>query len=865
MKRSLAFIAVVSVFLVAAQANALVSPDCRKRAAVKASSLYGFVAKQFRTCGKNLSAGGSCSAGLRDAKVAAKLAKTQVAILKKCTDADGTGQGFPNGDALAVSVAGAANGEARQVGDSVYRRVPTVISADLRDCAAKITSEVILAGKKTVKDMIACGTAPICSSSLDTLWQLAEVRASAECSPAALTALVGGNLTAHMQEMRDGAERAAGALSPSFNPVVSVLDPAPGEIVNPPGIPFNLDVAAFVASLPHAGYINSIEIDGEDASFDETDEDFEHTVEVDSPGGTNLAIFLKARTTLGTVSTTANVNLNLGSLAPDVVITSPSSGTITNSSSITVSGQVIGDLSEADILLVGGVATSFNPSTGAFSRSVPLTTDPVQFLEAEVQSIGLGTENTDSIVVLKGTAWPLGLRVPNANFNRLNDSGFNDVESIIQDTLDDAFAPSEFLGDEAAGGTICEFSTGSKNVQAEGAGANTAQAQISINSFHVKVCNIDTPFGDCDGTFNANNVTVTAQGNLEGVFVGPEQQLGITINNTSVIYTGTSGDLSGGFFCDFVDAFFVDVEADFEDALTEAFGDELPPAINEALGGINISGAIGPALDVDIDALYTSIPEDSQGVTFILDSNITALSPVPDAPVITHTLIPSSAGNPVLGPTIPSSGLTYDLGFCLTDGFVNRAMAAFMRQGMFNQALTSVPIGGNNVPLSTGIVGLIAGNDPAYQADCFNCPVTLVLKPTAAAVSRAPEVGEGGTVTLIVPNYRVDVVADDSGTPRSQLTALVTFTLPITLSAAGTSINVTTGALTVNNVKVTSNPIGANEAAFSAAAEELFPLAAGALGDLFEEITLPSFQGLTVTGRGADYNVSCSAIYMNLS
>jgi hypothetical protein len=109
------------------------------------------------------------------------------------------------------------------------------------------------------------------------------------------------------------------------------------------------------------------------------------------------------------------------------------------------------------------------------------------------------------------------------------------------------------------------------------------------------------------------------------------------------------------------------------------------------------------------------------------------------------------------------------------------------------------------------------------------------------------------------------VVADDAGTPRTQLTALVTFTLPITLNASGTTIGVATGALTVNNVKVTNNPIGANEALFAAGAEALFPLAAGALGDLFTEIGLPTFQGLTVTGRGSDYNVSCAAIYMNLS
>jgi hypothetical protein len=865
MKRSLVFVAMVGVLLATANADAALTIDCKKRAASKAASLYGFASKQYRNCSKSLAAGGTCSAGTRDAKVAGKLAKAQVAILKKCTDADATSQGFANADALVVSIAGAANGEGRQVADSLYGRQASALDSQTRACALKIASEVERTGKKTIKDLIVCGSTPSCVTALNDDWQVAELRASGECSPAALTTLVGGDLSGHFQAMRDDAERAASAVSPSFNPVVSVLNPAPSQIVTPPGIPFDLDVEGFVASLPHAGYVASFEIDGEEATFDEVDEDFERTVEVDDPGGVNFSIFLKARTTLGTVATTANVNLNLGNLAPDVVITSPASGTITSGSSVTISGQVVGDLAEADVLLVAGQVTSFNPSTGAFSRSVSLTSEPVQILEAEVQSIGLGTENTDSIVVLKGTAWPLNLRVPNANFNRLNDSGFNDVEGIIQAQLDSAFAPSEFIGDEAAGGTICEFSTGTKTVNAEGAGANTAEARISINNFHVKVCNIDTPLGDCDGTYNASNVTITAQGDLEGTFVGPDQQLGITVNNTGVIYTGASGDLSGGFFCDFIGAFFADVEGDFEDALTDAFTEELPPAINAALGGIDISGPIGTALDVDIDALYTSVPEDAQGVTFILSSNVTALDPVPDAPNITHTLLPASAGNPVLGPNVPSTSTSYDLGFCLSDGFINRAMSAFMLQGMFNQSLTQIPINGTPVSLNTGLISAIMDFDPAWQNDCAGCPATLVLKPTSAAVARAPQSGEDGTVTLIVPNYQIDVVADDSGTPISLLKALVTFELPIRLNASGSSITPEVGELVVENIKVTDNPIGANETIFQTRAAQLFPLAAEALGGLFAEITLPEFQGLTVTGVGSDYNVSCTAIYMRLS
>ena len=103
-----------------------------------------------------------------------------------------------------------------------------------------------------------------------------------------------------------------------------------------------------------------------------------------------------------------------------------------------------------------------------------------------------------------------------------------------------------------------------------------------------------------------------------------------------------------------------------------------------------------------------------------------------------------------------------------------------------------------------------------------------------------------------------------SGSPLPLISALVTFDLPVTLNAVGAIITPVVGTVDVNNVEVSDNPFGANEAAFAAEVAELFPLAAGALGALFGEIPLPTFQGLTVTGAGSGYNVSCTAIYLNL-
>ena len=828
---------------------------CRTRGGAKAAGLYLSVAKQFNSCSKGIATGGGCSTALRDARVQLKLSRARIAVQNACDPATAAALGFASSGALAIRLAGSAVGEGRQATDAVFDRDPGPLSGDEAACGAMLAVQAAKAGKKLIKTLIPCGATcgPSQQSIVDAAYATATTAINRRCSPSEVAALTGSDLATHLAAMRAGAQRVVAAMAPGSNPLVSVVTPAPGTIITPPALPASVDVAARVLGVPHAGYVNSVEAGGQPTTFDAGLNQFENTLSVPSPPSI-MPVFVRARTTLGTVSTTGTVRFNLGTLAPSIVITSPASGSITGGSSVVVSGQVLGNLAEADVLLVDGALTSFDPGTGAFSRSVSLGAGSVHIIEASVESLTLGSVDEDSVVVLRGTAWPLGLRVPNANFNRLNNSGFSDVEGVIQTMLEPAFASANFIGRPAGDGTITDFDTGAKNANVFGAGVNTVTAEISINSFHLHVDGLD--FG-CEADYNASNVLITANVNLIG-------QLQVSINTSDVVFTGGSAQLQGGFLCDFVDLFLFNLEGDMEAQLKTAFQDELPSAFNGALADINISGPIGEALDVNIDAVYANIPEDSQGVTFIVDSNVVALSPIPDAPPITQTLIPTSPGPPVLGPTIPGGGTPYDLGFCLSDGFVNRAMAAFMLQGRFNQSLTEVPVGGTPVPITAGVLSFLIG-DNTYNTVCPGCPVTLVLKPTAAAVARAPIPGETGSVVLVIPNYQIDVIADDSGTPLPLISALVTFDLPVTLNAVGAVITPVVGTVDVNNVEVSDNPFGANEAAFAAEVAELFPLAAGALGALFGEIPLPTFQGLTVTGAGSGYNVSCTALYLNLS
>ena len=835
---------------------------CRKSAGSKAASLYKSVAKTYASCSRSLAAGRTCDQGVRDAKASVALSKTRSTVLAVCDAATATGLGFATNGDLSVRLAGTAAGEGRQATDGAYGRDATVMSDTLSRCAKMLATQSAKVGALLVKTLAPCVTtcSPASTAKVDEAFTKAATSVSHSCAPADLTSLVGTDLNTYLATVRTGAQRVVNAFHPGFNPALSVVSPTPSTILSPGSLPTTVDVVSLVGAVPHAGYVIDVSVAGLASSFDAATNHFTRTISVPTPAvpalKATVPVSLRSHTTLGTISTTANLHFNLASLAPSVVINAPTSGTITPAGSITISGQVLGNLPQADVLTVGGNATSFNPGTGAFSTSVSLG-QTVNVIDATVQSIGLGTSDTDSVVVMKGAALGLGSRVPTGNFNRLNNSGFIHVQSVIESKLDPAFAPSQFVGMSFGGHEVLGFSTGTKSATVVGGGAHTVATTISINNLH-----LDADAGSgCTVHYDAANVTINAPADLLPDAMG-DLSASVDPMNVQVTFLGDSASVSGGIICS-IGSFFTDARAEIRDALQGGIAGRMQDAFSAALGGIDVGGPIGQGLDATIDAVYDDIVEDSQGVTFIVDSNITANNPIPDAPPITQTLNPTPAGPPVLGPTIPSTATPYDLGFCLTDAFVNRAMAAFMLQGQFNLSVTQVPFGMSNVSLTTALVSALLG-DPSYNTACPSCSVTLVLKPSAAAVARGPLGGETGTVILTVPNYHLDAVADQSGVPLALISANVTFNLPVTLNVSGAQIAPSVGAIDLTDVRVTDDPIGADPTKFATGVTTLFPLAAQALGGLFGAIPLPSFEGLSVAGVGSSYNVGCAAIYLNL-
>ncbi|MEO2167716.1 MAG: hypothetical protein ABGY42_06270, partial [bacterium] len=219
------------------------------------------------------------------------------------------------------------------------------------------------------------------------------------------------------------------------------------------------------------------------------------------------------------------------------------------------------------------------------------------------------------------------------------------------------------------------------------------------------------------------------------------------------------------------------------------------------------------------------------------------------------------------GPTVPGTGESYDLGFCLADAFMNRALAAFMMRGDFTSSLTQYTVTpgdpSTTVDLSTTVLWAYTG-DIAYQNFCPGCDVTLTFAPTAAPVTREATGGEDGSLVLIVPNYEVSIIADDGGTPASLVTAQVLVELPLSFEVSTGAIVPDIGTLSVQNVRVAANAAGLNEALLADTIREMLAGAGDSLGSVFSQIPLPSFQGLSLVGVDSGYENSCTALYLDL-
>lgn len=844
-------VALLIVWLVNVGSAQAALPQCRAAAAKRVASLYGTTAKAFGKCSARYLSGQGCDELSRDASLQTVAARTRQKIITACTPADATALGFATNADLAIRTTGIALGEGRQAADAVFGRPVQAAFVTARRCADAITKGTAKAGQTQIKTLLPCGSTCLATqvAAVDQVWSRTATSLGLRCTAADLT-LLGINLTSHLTARRLDAQRAVQSLQPGALPVPLVVTPTATTVLAPPAFPTTVPMVVRVGNVPHLGYVNGVRAAGTTFALDTSTATFSGVVDVIVPRS-SVPIALQARTTFGNQNGSTTLRFDLGTLEPAVVIQTPVSGAILGTATATIQGQVLGNRALADDFRLNGVTVPFDAANGAFSVDLPIGPQALNLVTATVHSSVLGTTNTDTIVIFRGTAWPITASIPNANHNRLNRSGFTALQQVLQTQMATLLDRSHFVGQSMGGAEVTDFSVGATAAVVQPAAPQDLQVDLNVPSLRIDLKK-KILGANCSIRITGSRVRLHADVDLR-----PRAGGGMDTDFSTLYATidDFNFSVSGPLVCGAIYIFAGDPESSIAIQFAAGFGD----AFTQAVTGIDLASQAGGPLGVTITSQYDDILEEATGVSFLVDSNIDL--PPGTLPVVTvnDTLLPIAGATPPMPATVPGTSTPYDLGFCFSDGFVNRLMATFMRGGRFNSQVDAIA----GVPLTTTLLSAILA-DPAYQAACPNCPVSLVLAPTAGPVARAPLPTETATVVVTVPNYRVDVIANPNTTPQTLMTAAVTFDLPITLGITGNAVNPTTGTVVVLDTRLLSNPIAADEAHFAAGVAQVFPLAAQQIGGVFGAITLPTFQGLTLIGVDARYNQSCTGLFLNL-
>lgn len=180
-------------------------------------------------------------------------------------------------------------------------------------------------------------------------------------------------------------------------PTISLTSPTPGLFVN-------------TASLTVSGTIDdpsvttaTLTLNGADEILPVQARSFSRTVVLKHGDNT---ISVSATDTAGNTGTTGTIAVTLDTDAPAVTVTSPASGSTTNTSTVGVSGTVVDDpaIVEATLTLNGNSST-ITVTDGAFSHSVTLVAGANTILVSATD--GVNTGNSGTVTVTLDTTAPV--------------------------------------------------------------------------------------------------------------------------------------------------------------------------------------------------------------------------------------------------------------------------------------------------------------------------------------------------------------------------------------------------------------------------------------------------------------------------
>jgi len=566
-----------------------------------------------------------------------------------------------------------------------------------------------------------------------------------------------------------------------------------------------------------------------------------------------------------------------------VQLTSPTHGVFTQAGSIGVTGVVTAQPISSVSLTINGSPVSI-AANGSFSTTIPLSA-PLIFNEvrAVLTQTASGYTTRDRRVVIVGPSANMGSEVTQSVGLRINDTGFNQLEPVLQSLVDfdigtllplgtvvihDVCFQDSFLGciahldwAKVRGRSMSGFALDVDSMTNFVAGDVRLFNLFVDLEVHLTISGIGTT---CDSfSVSASQTDIFGDYTLDPG--SPDRtQIDVNLSGTNTVVFANFNDSVNcggtGFLSALISAVKGDVQSTVRNALVDFLKDPdgtgpqdavIAQAIEDALAAVELTGPIGEGFGVNLDTPLFAIPEDTIGITLASGAIMSPISPDPTAPQFTKTLvIPSTFPFSQLASQTSTEGRSYDMAIAIGDSAFNQILAAQVESGLLKAEISELDLLGSGTPspLTAGLLSLFI---PQFSQLPPSLPLRLKIAPTLAPVVTGVTGPSGEIAELVLSHLLIDVVSGPSGseTLYGRLAADLATAFDLNVEAGSGNLLPALSTPDPNDILITllDNPLGMDEGQLQLLIPALLSPLVPSLSDLFGAFPLPQFLGLQPT------------------
>jgi len=578
---------------------------------------------------------------------------------------------------------------------------------------------------------------------------------------------------------------------------------------------------------------------------------------------------------------------------PTITIDSPTTGTFTTASSVTVTGHLTNISAATANVTINGVPVTVNPDL-SFSTSVTL--DAAKIFNPIVARLTWpgGPPKQARVTLVAGPSISEAALASQSVALRLNDSGLDAIEPVVTSlvplnlatllpvgtvVIDNYCYASIFGACIGRADALIENpvpSIGSYGIAVD-SGTNQVAADVTLNNLavHALVTNASGISFTCHLTVTASVAHILGNYALQPDPTNPDK---VDVNqngNVAVNFSGFNdsnncdGFLGGVVeFC--IDLFVGNCETLVRDGLVSFLADPagaadapIAEAVEQALAGISIAGPIGQGIGVDFEAPLFAVDEDVSGLTLGASSRMTVQTQNPDAANPNASLVVPSAF-PSFGATTPApANAPYGLAVSISPTAFNQLLRTQTEGGLLRVDLTEVDLFGTGpIPITASLLSLF---EPKFAA-LGSIPLKLVIKPQLSPVITGSAGPNGELADLRVGDLTVDVVGLDNVT-FVRFAVDATAGLGLGYDPGTTSLTFDLSPVQASDISldVVNDQLGVNDANLEMVLPQIFALVFPSLAAELASFPLPSFFGLNLNLVEIGKQGQFMTLYLNLA